>query len=276
MNRVWASILLMATLSYSQAPSTTAWNVLVQAMLEGNPEKRIDAIAALATLSKKPQAVRLIEAALKDKDASVRVTAAEALGEMESQRSVPALKAGLDDSAPEVSFAAARALWQLGDHSGREIFLAILAGQRKGERGAMRTQIGAARKKLRHPLGLGIEQVKSQGAALLGPFGLGVAVVEEMAKDGSASSRAISAGLLADDRNPESVQQLEDSLADKSWVVRVAAAKALGQFGRRASIPKLQPLLNDGKNAVRYMAAAAIVRSSSVGRGRGPAPTKQP
>jgi HEAT repeat protein len=47
--------------------------------------------------------------------------------------------------------------------------------------------------------------------------------------------------------------------------VRVAVAKSLGGFSDRALIPKLQQLLDDKSEPVRYMAAAAIVR---IGRGR--------
>ena len=40
----------------------------------------------------------------------------------------------------------------------------------------------------------------------------------------------------------------------------MAAAKALGGFADRGLIPKIEPLLEDKQDAVRYMAAASIVR----------------
>jgi HEAT repeat protein len=42
--------------------------------------------------------------------------------------------------------------------------------------------------------------------------------------------------------------------------VRVAVAKALGERGNQDTIPKLVPLLSDDRHAVRYMAAASIIK----------------
>ena len=42
--------------------------------------------------------------------------------------------------------------------------------------------------------------------------------------------------------------------------MRVAVAKALGERGNHDTIPKLAPLLTDDRHAVRYMAAASIIK----------------
>jgi HEAT repeat protein len=44
--------------------------------------------------------------------------------------------------------------------------------------------------------------------------------------------------------------------------VRAAAARSLGQRAARADIPKLEPVLNDSNDGVRFMATAAIIRLS--------------
>jgi HEAT repeat protein len=44
--------------------------------------------------------------------------------------------------------------------------------------------------------------------------------------------------------------------------VRAAAARGLGQCGNKESIPKLEQYLADSNEALKYMAAAAIVRLS--------------
>jgi HEAT repeat protein len=54
--------------------------------------------------------------------------------------------------------------------------------------------------------------------------------------------------------------ELEEALGDKNWVVRAAAAKALGNYQHKGVIPKLQELLQDDKEPVRFMAAASLVR----------------
>ena len=58
---------------------------------------------------------------------------------------------------------------------------------------------------------------------------------------------------------------LEWALADDSRMVRIEAAKGVGLRGNAGSIPKLEPLLKDDHNAVRCMAAAAIIRLGSKG-----------
>jgi HEAT repeat protein len=95
---------------------------------------------------------------------------------------------------------------------------------------------------------------------LFGPLGYGLGLVEGLTKDSSAPARALSATLLAKDKDPKVLEELESALFDKSPLVRVAAVKALGGFPNRAILPKIQPLLDDKYDAVRYMAAASILR----------------
>jgi HEAT repeat protein len=68
------------------------------------------------------------------------------------------------------------------------------------------------------------------------------------------------AGLLAQDPDPYNRTLLEWALGDDSSQVRVAVARALGECGNRDTIAKLTPLLSDDRHAVRYMAAASIIK----------------
>jgi HEAT repeat protein len=52
-------------------------------------------------------------------------------------------------------------------------------------------------------------------------------------------------------------------LQDKSWLVRAAAAQALGVHGSVNDVKTLAPLLDDSEKKVRYRAAAAIIRVAS-------------
>ncbi len=128
----------------------------------------------------------------------------------------------------------------------------------------VQSELHAAKKKYRNPLALGMIGAKEGASAFLGPFTLGLSAVEAFAKDHTAPARALAASLLASDTKAQSAQQLEEALADKNWVVRAAAAKGLGSSPHSEVLAKLQPLLNDEKESVRYMAAAAIVRLSRV------------
>ena len=94
----------------------------------------------------------------------------------------------------------------------------------------------------------------------LGPAAMGITVFEELRKDGSASARTLSAEALAKDTDPAILKVLEEALEDKNWLVRAGVVKALAMRGSRAAIPKVETMLEDKQDAVRYIAAAALVR----------------
>lgn len=236
-----------------------AWKILTDGAASGNVTKRTDAISALATIGPHPTAVELIEARLADKDPDVRRVAVATLGDIQARQAIPKLKQSLDDKNPAVSFAAAKALWKMGDRSGLPIFAAVLEGSRHPSSGLISSEISDARRELHSPMALAMIGVKEGSEALLGPFAMGLTVAEALAKDRSSKARALSAALLGENPTPETQKLLEEALGDKSWVVRAAAAQALGNFRDPALVPKLALLLSQGKT-VQCMAAAAIIR----------------
>jgi len=119
----------------------SAWDLLNHALADGNPVKRGQALTALGLIgSTAPHVVDLLEAGLTDKDATVRQTAAVVMGDIGAKQAIPMLKKALDDDSGEVSFAAARSLWLMGDQSGREVFWAVLAGDQKTGPGMIQGQ----------------------------------------------------------------------------------------------------------------------------------------
>jgi HEAT repeat protein len=250
------------TRGFSGPASSEAWETLSKGLADGNAEHRKKAIAAAGTIGPVKEAVEMVVKALQDKDTSVRQTAAVALGEMKSPDAIPALKAALDDN-PEVSFTVAKALWVLGDaDSSRDIFQAVLAGERKDTPGKMHNAMRDAKHKL-SPGQLALMGIK-EAAGLFGPASIAIEAVEEAMKEAKKDSgtpgRAMAAGVLATDSDPYALVLLEWALGDGSWAVRLAVAKALGERGTPDTIPKLLPLLSDDHHAVRYMAAASIVK----------------
>jgi HEAT repeat protein len=213
-----------------------------------------------------PRAITLVESALSDKDLEVRQTAAAVLGAVDSKRSIPKLKALLEDQAPEVSFEAARALWVLGDASGRDVLMAVALGDRASSSGLLKEQMRDAMKKLHNPAALAMIGMKEGAGAFLGPFGIGILVFEELRKDGSATARTLSVAALARDTDPKTLEVLVEALEDKNWVVRAAAAKALSTRGDAAMIAKLAPMLQDKNEEVRYVSAGAIINLDAVSR----------
>jgi len=251
-----------ATLAAGSPPDNLAWNTLREGLHDSDPEHRKEAIAAFETLGAFPQAVQAVAQALQDKDLFVKQRAAAALGEMGSKDAIPSLKAALDEG-PEVSFTAAKSLWNLGDQAdSRELFVEVLEGERKDTPSKIHIAVREAKKKLR-PGDLALMGAK-EAAGLLGPASIGIDVVAEGIKDNKKGSgapgRAVVAGILAKDPDPDALALLEWATSDDSSGVRLAVAKALGERGNQDTIPKLLPLLSDNRHAVRYMAAASIVR----------------
>lgn len=249
------------------ALSAQAWSILNEGAESHSLRKRTDAIAALASMEGDPKAVKLIEEALADKHADVRRIAAAALGSMGAKEAIPALRKATDDDDSAVSFAAAEALWKMGDRSGAEIFYAVILGNRHPAKGVVASNISQAKKTLHDPMALAMIGVNEGSGALLGPFSEGITVAEALAKDRSSPARALSATLLGQHPSPDAEKILEDALEDKNVAVRVAATKALGGFDDPALIKRLAPLM-DAKgtplikpvDSVRYMSSASVLR----------------
>ena len=243
--------------------SLSPWQLLAEGVTSHTIARRQEALAALGTLGTKSRAIQLVVSALDDKDASIRQLAARNLGQMHAKTAIPRLKEALNDDSAGVSFAAAKSLWDMGDHTGRDVFIEILSGERSHSSDVMKDQLESARKRLQDPRGLAVIGAKEAASSLFGPAGWGIKIVEEITKDRSVSARAMSAAVLGHDSSLDAIKELDDALDDKNWIVRTAAAQALGECKQPDQIKHLTALLSDDKPAVRYMAAASIIRLSS-------------
>jgi HEAT repeat protein len=270
--RLIAGVAATAMLGFAQAPThwQQAWDSLRSGLQESDANHRKEALVAMGTMASLPEAVQrgavqIAKEGLQDKDTLVRQTAATSLGQMGSPDAIPYLKEALDDG-PEVSFSAAKALWDLGDKDGaRQIFQEVIEGERSGGPTRATALKREAKKKLR-PEELALMGVKEAGM-VLGPGSIGITAAEESLKaakkGGGAPGRIVAAEILAKDPEPYALTLLEWALGDNSPLVRVAVAKALGERGNQETIAKLLPLLSDDRHAVRYMAAASIIKLSS-------------
>lgn len=270
-----ASLLTFGLLAFPQSPAIdppavsnpyarVAWLTLNQGVDDKDTTHRKQAIEAVGTVGAMPEAVKLAGKGLQDKEVLNRQAAAATLGQMGSQDAIPYLKNALEDK-PEVAFTAAKALWNLGDTTGRTIFQEVLEGERPDGPTKMQKALKDSKKRLK-PDQLAMMGV-SEVSGMLGPAGIGVQAVTEAVKElkgvgGGIPGRAVAAEVLGKDTDPYALTLLEWALGDNNWAVRVAVCKALGDRGNGATIAKLQPLLNDDHHAVRYMAAASIVKLS--------------
>lgn len=276
---------LLSLLRMEAQPNLTAWEILNQGVADKNPERRKQAIAAVGSLGLAPEAIKLVESALlNDEDLVVRQTAAASLGQMKSRQSIPALQKALEDRSGGVAFQAAKTLWELGDRAvaaedgtsvpekrtsgsgqrtSRDTLRDVLTGQLKDATGIKEGAIRDAKAKLHSPRAMAMIGIREASGALLGPFSLGVNAAEEMMKDSGASGRANAATLLAQDCDSRTLELLNQSLKDdKNAAVKAAAARGVGLCGSKDSIPVLEQHLADSHDAVKFMAAAAIVRLS--------------
>jgi HEAT repeat protein len=263
-----ARVFVLAILSTVQIltaadASPDPWTVLTQELQSGDVEHRRQTIIALSTIgASNADAVKRIEETLQhDKSPRVRQQAALALGQMKATQSIPALRAALDD-AGEVAFAAAKALTDLGDESGRQMLIDVLAGERKDAPGIMTNARRTAEQKLHHPQGLLLMGVADATGTVFAPGAMGIMAAQDaLALRGKgAPGRIAAAAYIAKEPGPYSVTLLEWALGDDNHLVRVEAAKGLGERGNSGSIAKLEPLLKDDHPSVRTMAAASIIR----------------
>jgi len=245
-------------------PEKSAWDVLKPGLVDTNPLNRRQAVTATGSIGLDPEAIRQVEWALqRDTDPLIRATAAAELGEMKSRQSFPALKAALDDPEGEVGFAAAKALWDMGDKTGRGFIEDVVAGQQKATDGGVKGALRRADRLRYDPKQMAIIGAKSATGALLGPFNIGVLAAEQVLKNGAVAVRMQALNLLALECDAQTFKLLEAAATDdKTWAEKAAAAKALGRCGNPDAIPKLEENLSNSNAAVRFMSAAAIIRLS--------------
>ena len=265
-------VLLLLGSGFGQTPeSVTASNqdrarsFLEDSLKDKNPDTRKHAVQALGLVSAREPYLSELEAMLDDKDVEVRLATITSLVDLKSSRTVPALRKALDSDVPEVSFAAAKALWTLNEPMGREALISVLSGDTKTSSKFITKEKRQALRMLHTPKTMFLFVVQ-QGASLAPIPGLGVGVssVQGILSDPGVSGRAVTALLLSTDKGPEVLQALQDALTDKDWSVRAAAVHAIALRNDPALEPDLVPLFEDKKEAVRVRAAAGYLRLESI------------
>ena len=247
-------LLVTCGLRAALTPKEKAWNILDSGVAEKNAIKRSDAVEALGLLPRDARARTMAEKALGDDNPRVRAAAAITLGDMRSSRSIPRLSEALSDKDPVVVLSAAHSLLLMHDRRAYDVYYAVLTGQRKAGRGLVAEQ----RAKLDDPKKLAVFGVET-GLGFVPFGGIGVSAYKLITKNGGDASRAAAAEVLAKDPDPESRSALVDALTDRSEAVRIAALKAIAMRGDRGLLKQIEPSMDDEKDTVEYVGAAAVI-----------------
>jgi HEAT repeat protein len=245
-------------------------DLLQHALTASNPETRKMAVVALSLAATRGPLFTQLEHMLQDKDLDVRLAVVEGLADVKTKAAIAALHTALDDSTPEVSFAAAKALWALNDPAGKQVLLAVLAGENKTASGFFSKEKRQALRMMHTPRTTILYAVRQGvGFAPVPGLGMGISSMQQILTDPSVSGRATAALLLGKDRDRATLDALEDALVDKDFRVRAAAVHSLALHNDPALRGDLEPLIEDPKEEVRLRAAAALLRLSAI-----PAPKK--
>lgn len=244
----------------SQAPVDKAWTVLQAGLSNSNTDNRTVATRLLGGLPNNQKAQEQALKALADNRPEVRAAAAEALGTMQAKSAIPQLQdLCRTDKDAGVVISCARALVNLGDPLGFNIYYAVLTGELKSGASLMDEQ----KKMLKDPKKLA--QFGFETGVGFIPFGgLTLGVFRSLTKDDVSPIRAAAAEVLVKDPDPKTTAALKTALSDKSWIVRAAAVDALGKRKDPSVIPALEPALDDDKEAVRYTAAVSIIHLNAI------------
>ncbi len=254
-----------ATPKARKSPKAEAWQILDAACTGDRTIARATAIRVLGLMPDDAKARRLAEKALADDKPEVRSAAAAALGDMKSRTSIPKLKEALDDDDPSVALAAAHSLELMHDDSAYEVYYEVLTGERKAGKGLIASQTSFLKdpKKMAQ---LGFEE----GLGFIPFAGIGWGAIKAIRKDDSSPVRAAAAKVLAKDPDPAATKALADAVGDKSWLVRAAALEALAKRGDPSVLDTVQLSMSDEKDAVKYTAAAGVLRLMAIKESRLP------
>jgi HEAT repeat protein len=249
-----------ATAQANPSPREIAHSLLADAIQDRNPDVRKDAAEAMSLMKADDKVFHDLESLLDDSDVLVRTTAVTTLGSFKDKRALPLLEKALDDSTPEVDFAAAKALFQIHDPRGKEFLLEVVSGRSRATSSYFTKQERDALRLLHTPTKLfTTAAINAAGIIPLPGVGLGVSSAQGILADNDSSARAAALLLLGNESDAATAEEVHADLSDKLWSVRAAAVHVVATHPYRAFRSDLIPLMDDKKDAVRLRAAAAYL-----------------
>jgi HEAT repeat protein len=235
--------------------------ILDEALKARNPDTRKVAVQALGLIGSREPYESQLKTMLQDRDVPVRIAVVASMLDLKDKDTVPTLREALNDKVPEVRFAAAKALWTLGDEAGRDALVAVVAGDTPATSGFFTTEGRDALRIFYAPrTAIPFVVGRTIGFAHVAGLGLGVASLEGLLSDPNITGRAAAALLLSNDEDPKVLLAMREALADKDESVRAAAVHAIALRDDPALEADLLPFLDDKTAAVSTRAAAGCLR----------------
>jgi len=240
-------------------------DMLQQALSSKNPDTRKSGVVALSLAANDNPLLAELAGMLDDKDVQVRIAVVTSLTEIKTKAATAALEKALQDEVPEVSFAAAKALYARGSAQGKAALLSVLAKETKTSSGFFSSERRQALRMMHTPRATFIYAVRQGlGFVPLPGFGEGVASMQALLSDPGVSGRASAALLLGKDKDPATIDGLKDAMFDKDWHVRAAAVHSLALQNNPAFKSDMELLTLDDKEEVRLRAAAGWLRLNAI------------
>ncbi len=259
------------------ATTDQAEEVLRQALDSKNPDTRKNAVVALSLASGNDPLYAKLEAMMDDKDVQVRLAVVASLAEVKTRKAIETLRAALNDEVPEVSFAAARALYALDDPAGKTALLAVLAGDTKTNSGFLTKEKRNALRMLHTPTTGFLYAAKiGVGFAGIPGLGFGISSFQAILAEGNVSGPATAALLLGREKDAETLAALKEALSDKDWHLRAAAVHSLALRNDVRLRAVIDPMVADDKEEVRLRAAAAVLRLAAIEKAEGARRARRP
>ncbi len=242
-----------------------ARDLITKALRDNNPDTRKLAAVALSLGGQREPFLSELEKLLDDKDVEVCLATVASLYDLKGKRATLLLHKALNSDVPEVSFAAAKALFLLSDPAGKEALLSVLANESKVASGYLTKQKRDALRMLHTPRALFMFAFKKGiGFAPLPGFGDGVSSMQEILSDPGVSGRATAALLLGREKDPATLKALREALADKDASVRSAAVHSLALRNDPSLQDDLATMLKDQSQSVRLRAAVGYLRLRAI------------
>jgi HEAT repeat protein len=265
-------LLLLPGMAFSQNARTSAQSnndraggLLENSLKDKNPETRTHAVESLGLVSATEPWLSELQGMIDDKDVEVRLAAIASLVDLKGSGTIPTLLKALDSNVPEVSFAAAKALWALNEPAGRDALFSVLDRETRSKSGFITKEKRDALRMMHTPRTFFIfAVVESANLAPVPGVGAGVSSLQGILFAPGVSGGAAAALLLSTDHSPEVLKALQSALGDTDWTVRAAAVHAIAMRNDPALEADLTPLFDDKKEAVRVRAAAGYLRLEAI------------